>query len=160
MRIIAPVFIAVSLLAGSVALAQNNDIPSASPGVQYGEAIDPSNAIGFSALEGAMGTDTAYNAKLEGKVIEVCQKMGCFMKIERDSGDPIMVKFKDYGFFMPQDIVGKTVVLRGEAKLSETPVERLRHFAKDAGKSKEEIASITEPKKEIVVVADGVVVIK
>lgn len=82
------------------------------------------------------------------------------MKLERASGEPVMVKFKDYGFFMPQDIVGKTVVLEGVAKVNETSVERLKHFAEDAGKSKEEIAKITQPKKDIVIVADGVVVVK
>jgi len=35
----------------------------------------------------------------------------------------------------------------------------LRHFAEDAGKTKNEIAEITEPKKEIVFQATGIKVL-
>ncbi|MFT4022287.1 MAG: DUF4920 domain-containing protein [Flavihumibacter sp.] len=85
--------------------------------------------------------------------------MGCWMKLETGQGEPIMVKFKDYGFFMPKDIGGKEVVLDGEATVTETPVKQLKHYAKDAGKSKEEIAKIKSPKKETVFVANGVLVL-
>ena len=101
-----------------------------------------------------------YTGKVEGTVVEVCKKKGCFMKLARPDGTAVMVKFTDYAFFMPQDIVGKTVVVDGTAKVTETSVERLQHFAKDAGKSAEEIASITKPKTDIEIVADGVLVVK
>ena len=60
-----------------------------------------------------------------------------------------MVKFKDYGFFMPKDISGKEVILNGKAYVNEVPVDEQRHYAEDAGKSEEEIAAITEPKKDL-----------
>lgn len=145
------------LLSGTVVLAQQ-EITPAQPGVTYGKAITPESAIGMTDLHQKLQADTAFTGKIEGKVVEVCKKKGCFMKLERPSGEAVMVKFKDYGFFMPQNIVGKTVVLEGVAKVNETSVERLKHFAEDAGKSKEEIAKITEPKKDIVIVAEGVVV--
>lgn len=147
------------LFAATSALAQT-EIAPAKPGVTYGKAITPDEAIAMNDLHHKLKTDTAYTGKIEGKVVEVCKKKGCFMKLERASGEPVMVKFTDYAFFMPQDIVGKTVVVEGRAKVNETSVERLRHFAEDAGKSKEEIAKITAPKKDIVIVADGVVVVK
>ena len=71
----------------------------------------------------------------------------------------MMVKFKDYGFFMPLDIVGKEVVLDGEASVKEVSVKQLKHYAEDAGKTKEEIAKIKEPKKELQFVAKGVLVL-
>ena len=40
-----------------------------------------------------------------------------------------------------------------------TTVEQLRHYAEDAGKSKEEIAKITEGKREITVNAKGILVL-
>jgi hypothetical protein len=69
-----------------------------------------------------------------------------------------MVKFKDYGFFMPKNIVGKEVVLEGEALVKEVSVKQLQHYAKDAGKPEEEIRQITKPKKELQFVASGVLV--
>lgn len=150
---------AVALLAGGVSQAQDKIAPAA-PGVTYGKSIDAQGAVALSDLEKQIGESTSYNGKVEGKVVEVCKKKGCFMKLERSNGEAVMVKFTDYGFFMPQNIVGKTVVVEGKANVTETSVERLRHYAEDAGKSKEEIEKIKTPKKDIVIVADGVVVVK
>ncbi|SIN64520.1 DUF4920 domain-containing protein [Chitinophaga niabensis] len=147
------------LFAATASIAQTNITP-AQAGVTYGKAINAEQAIEMADLHQKLQSDTIYTGKVEGKVVEVCKKKGCFMKLERASGEPVMVKFTDYAFFMPQNIVGKTVVVEGVAKVNETSVERLKHFAEDAGKSKAEIAKITAPKKDIVIVADGVVVVK
>lgn len=82
------------------------------------------------------------------------------MTIENGDGAPIMVRFQDYGFFMPQDMVGKTVVMDGKAVIKRESVEALRQHAQDAGKSAEEIASIKEPKVTTEILAKGVRVIK
>jgi hypothetical protein len=81
------------------------------------------------------------------------------MKVEKSNGEKLMVKFKDYGFFMPENIVGKEVVLDGEATMKEVSVKQQRHYATDAGKSKDEIEKIKEPKKELQFVAKGVLVL-
>lgn len=93
---------------------------------------------------------------LKGTVNSVCQAKGCWMTIAAGDGEEMMVKFKDYGFFMPKDISGREVVMHGMAYYQITPVEELRHYAEDAGKTPEEVAAITEPKKELHFLADGV----
>ncbi|SEK22744.1 DUF4920 domain-containing protein [Parapedobacter koreensis] len=136
-------------------------IPSAQPGVQYGKAISKDGAIDVHALAAKLAVDSTYTGKVEGKVVEVCKKKGCFIRVEREGeGDPILVRFKDYGFFMPQDIIGKTVVLEGQAKVKEVSVAQQQHFAGDAGKNAAEIAKITQPKVDINIIADGVVVVQ
>jgi hypothetical protein len=70
----------------------------------------------------------------------------------------MFVQFKDYGFFMPKDLPGKEVVMKGKAYIEETSVEDLKHFAEDEGLSAEEIAKITEPKKELKFMASGVMI--
>jgi hypothetical protein len=135
-------------------------IPSAKPGVEYGAGVQSPKSISVPELEKVLVSDSLYSGVVIGKVVEVCLKKGCFMKVEREgNADPIMVRFKDYGFFMPNDILGKTVLLSGEAKVSETSIERLKHFAEDAGKSAEEIAKITVPKSDIEIMALGVKVV-
>ncbi|MBL7933016.1 MAG: DUF4920 domain-containing protein, partial [Bacteroidia bacterium] len=67
---------------------------------------------------------------------------------------------KDYGFFVPVDMVGKTVVLEGKAYNKTTSVTELKHYAEDAKKSQKEIDAITEPKNEIRFMADGIVVVE
>ncbi|MUU78091.1 DUF4920 domain-containing protein [Winogradskyella endarachnes] len=94
------------------------------------------------------------NAKMKGEIIEVCSKKGCWMTLDTGE-DEVMVKFKDYGFFMPLNAEGN-VVINGKAFVSETSVDELRHYAEDAGKSEEEIAAITTPKFEYRFEADGV----
>jgi hypothetical protein len=54
---------------------------------------------------------------------------------------------------------GKEVVIDGIAEEKQTSVAQLKHYAEDAGKSKEEIDAIKEPKTEITITAKGVLVI-
>jgi hypothetical protein len=83
---------------------------------------------------------------------------GCWMKVRTTDGQTMRVTFRDYGFFVPKDIAGKQVVFEGTAQQSTTSVADLKHYAEDAGKSKEEIAKITQPEKAVTFVADGVIV--
>ncbi len=138
--------------------AQQNTIKTAAPGVTYGKTVTQDKAITLAALNQHLSKDTVYQGKITGEVVEVCKKKGCFMKLSQANGDPIMVRFTDYAYFMPQNIVGKKVVVEGTAKVNETSVDRLRHYAADAGKSSKEIAKITKPKKDIQIMADGVLV--
>jgi len=70
-----------------------------------------------------------------------------------------MVKFKDYGFFVPKDIAGQEVIMEGKAYREVTAVDELRHLAQDAGKPQEEIEKITEPKVELKFMASGVLLL-
>ena len=98
--------------------------------------------------------------KFASKINEVCSKKGCWMKLDLADGTETMVRFKDYGFFMPLDANGREVVVNGKAYVTETSIEDLRHYAEDAGKTKEEIAKITQSKVEFAFEADGVLMKK
>lgn len=88
---------------------------------------------------------------------ESCQAKGCWMDVKLSGDDNMKVTFKDYGFFLPvEDLAGREVVFTGVAKKELISVEDQKHFAKDAGKSEAEIASITAPREELRFVADGV----
>jgi hypothetical protein len=96
------------------------------------------------------------NVKFTSSINEVCKKKGCWMKLDLGNKEESMVKFKDYGFFMPLDSDTKEVVVEGRAFVTETTVDELKHYAKDAGETEEEIAKITEPKFTYAFEADGV----
>lgn len=102
----------------------------------------------------------SLEVKMIAKVNEVCQAKGCWMTLDLDNGEYVMVKFKDYGFFMPKNIAGMDVIINGKAFVSEVPVNEQHHYAEDAGKSTEEIALITEPKRTYSFEADGVLLIE
>lgn len=131
---------------------------SAKAGTTYGAKTDASQSISADDLESKL-SNGKYDGKITGTVTEVCQEKGCWMKVERANGEPLMVKFKDYAYFMPKDIVGKKVVLDGEAITKEVSVKQQKHYAEDAGKSKEEIEKIKKPKKELQFIAEGVLVL-
>jgi hypothetical protein len=125
--------------------------------IYLGEKITEDGAMPSDSLVAMMGTQTELVCKLSGKIDAVCQKKGCWMELKNTDGSAMRVTFKDYGFFMPKDCAGKTAVVDGIAKVEVTSVADLQEYAKDDGKNKEEIAAITEPKKELVFEAKGVI---
>ncbi len=122
----------------------------------YGDVITAEDAMSTDELMAAMDGVEEMPAKVKGTVSSACQMSGCWMKLPYGEDGEMRVAFKDYGFFVPKDLAGTTVVVQGIAKRTEVPVETLRHFAEDEGASEEEIAAITEPSVEIEFVADGV----
>jgi len=131
---------------------------AAVPGVVYGEVKDKGQAISIDKLESNL-KENKFEGKITGKVVEVCQAMGCWVKLQKADGSTILVNAKDHGFTMPKDIVGKNVVIDGEATIKEVTEKMRRHYAEDAGKTKEEIEKIKGSSKEVTIAANGVKVI-
>ena len=98
--------------------------------------------------------------KFASTVNEVCKSKGCWMKLDLGENNESMVRFTDYGFFVPMDSDHKDVIVDGRAFITKISVEEQQHYAKDAGKSEEEIAMITEPKVTLAFEADGVLMKK
>ncbi len=142
--------------------SQKDELALISEYAPFGKKITPNEAISqekiIETYKNLKIGDTAL-VKFTTTVNSVCQAKGCWMRL--DLGDnEAMVKFKDYGFFMPKNIAGKEVIVNGKAFVSQMSVEEQRHYAEDAGKSKEEIEAITSPKITYSFEADGVLVKK
>lgn len=125
----------------------------------YGDTISTEGAIAIDALLATMGDEDVKEVKIKGKVGEVCQMKGCWMTMDLGNGEEMIVRFKDYGFFVPKDCTGRDAVLEGVVERTVTSVDDLRHYAEDAGKSEEEIMAITEPKAGLEFTASGVVLL-
>jgi len=134
----------------------------AKPGEWYGEQITAEGALNINDVAQKLqsGSQTFENVKVEAKVVDVCPKKGCWLKLELPNNQTAMVKMKDYGFFLPVAAKGKTVVIEGDVSMKTISVAEQKHYAEDAKKTQEEIDAITEPKKEIKVMAKGIVVVK
>lgn len=120
------------------------------------EADDAKNTKKMLADYNAMNQNDTLQSKFVAKVKEVCKAKGCWMKLELANGEEAMVKFKDYGFFMPMDIEGKEVVVNGLAFLEAMSVEDQKHYAEDGGATADELAKIIAPKRSYGFEADGV----
>jgi len=153
----------LSLLACSLFVMAQAQPPAgdAKPGDWYGEKISPDGAASIKEVVSKLESgQESFDGKLKAKIVDVCPKKGCWLKLELTDGKTAMVKMKDYGFFLPVAAIGKTVVIDGETKIKTTSVAELKHYAEDAKKSKEEIDAIKEPTKEIRVTAKGIVVVE
>ncbi len=124
----------------------------------FGEKITPNNATEISDIIVGLSSDEEKKVKISGVIESVCQAKGCWMNIVDAHDESVFIKFKDYAFFMPKDASGKKVVVSGILSNTITPVDELKHYAEDEGASVEEIALITEPKMELKMMADGVII--
>jgi hypothetical protein len=70
----------------------------------------------------------------------------------------VRVTFKDYGFFVPKDMSGRTVIVEGVISEKVLSQDLARHYAEDAGKSQEEIEKIVGDQKEYTMIAETVLV--
>lgn len=133
----------------------------AKPGEWYGEKVTADGATPITDVVAKLNGGTeVVETKMKAKIVDVCPKKGCWLKLDLGDGQTATVKMKDYGFFLPLAAKGKTVVIDGEAKIKTTSVAELKHYAEDAKKSKEEIDAITKPEKEVRVLAKGIVIVE
>jgi hypothetical protein len=129
----------------------------------FGAVITKENAISkedMLAKYQAMKVGDTLSVKVETSINSVCQKKGCWMRLDLGASNEAFVKFKDYAFFVPLDSQNKKAIVSGKAYVSMESVEDLQHYAKDAGKTEEEIKEITEPKATYSFMSDGVLILK
>jgi hypothetical protein len=119
---------------------------------EYGEVkfdATKATAVSASATEG--------NALVKATVAEVCPKKGCWMSVNGTKpGEKVRVTFKNYGFFVPTELVGKEVALQGQYVKHVESVEEQKHLLKDAKRPQAEIDAITKPKETLRFIAIGV----
>lgn len=126
---------------------------------KFGKEITPKKAISKAEMlemYKTMKEGDTVKVKFQSEILEVCQKKGCWMTMDLDEENEAFVQFADYGFFVPKNASNHNGIVEGKAFVSITSVDDLKHYAKDAGKSQEEIDAITEPEFSYSFMADGV----
>ena len=128
----------------------------------YGEDFEPSEVLSAEGMEKHykdLKPGDTVEVSFKAPVNAVCKNKGCWMTLDLpEQNEDVMVKFKDYGFFVPKDIEERDVVVKGKAYVTEVSVDEQRHYAEDKGESPETIASITQPKRTFSFLADGVLI--
>jgi len=126
----------------------------------YGQSFDIAGINNYKVEKESLLNNPQDDTKLEGQILSTCPMKGCWMKmsVERDT---ILVRFKDYGFFVPKSgAEGKSAIINGKLSVDTLSVAQLRHYAEDAGKSKDEVSKIVKPEITISFLADGVIIDK
>ncbi len=164
--------ILVLLVAASVIASCNNepngssdkaavtDSPAAVPAYKsYGDTINATGAINMARFAELAATGDSIPVKLDCEIITSCVKKGCWMDVKMAGDQTMKVHFRDYGFFVPTSgLEGKNAVIAGYALKDVTDVATLRHYAEDAGQSKEECDKITSADTSWTFMADGVLI--
>jgi hypothetical protein len=142
-----------------LACSQQKPAPVVESTTLFGEEFSTDTVMVTSALIADLkAAGEKENVVVEATVVEVCQEAGCWLKVAAD-GDTIRVK-TGHAFELPKDIAGKKVYFAGSGYADTLSVEVLQHYATDAGKSKEQIAAINEPKAAFTFDAKGVKVVQ
>lgn len=153
------------LLIGSVAFAGNPSpkaekaSPTPAVGTKYGEMKAGEKVV---SLENILENYTDFKGKMvsfEAVPKKVCEKKGCWMVLEEGTLQ-VRTLFKDYGFFVPKEILGKKVRVQGMMEQKKISAATLRHFMKDEGKKMEEIKKVKTGEVRFQFVASGVEVVK
>ena len=123
----------------------------------FGDTLDVSSAVEINQITNEMGAgkDSVY-ATFLAPINSICQKKGCWMELDLGNGENALVRFKDYGFFVPMDATGEIAVVEGAMTIDTLDVDWLRHQASDAGKSDSVIASINAFEISYSILAAGV----
>lgn len=125
----------------------------------FGEKFTPKKVLSTADMTKkykSMKQGDTLKLQFKGKVKEVCKKKGCWMSIALPGEKESFVRFKDYGFFVPKNADGSEAIVNGKAYLDVVSVAELKHYAKDGGKSQQEIDAIKQPKITYAFMADGV----
>ncbi len=125
---------------------------------KYGKALTLKQVTKISDI---LAEPEKYNGKdvlVEGKIVDVCQKKGCWIKLAGESEDQVIqIKVEDNVIVFPKDGKGKIARAEGKVVAKEYSVKELiaraKHEAEEQGKPFDE-KSITKP--QTIVRVDGV----
>jgi hypothetical protein len=118
----------------------------------YGAEIKSRTPLSLQAAIKQLDSKPAADVLIESKVDKVCVVKGCWMALT-NATDDVRVTFKDYGFFVPGSIIGKTVLVEGKLEKVVMSLEDTKHYVKDAGGDP---STVTAPRTEYRIVANGV----
>ena len=125
---------------------------------KFGQSIDTTSALTADQAVALLDSASSASCTVMGKVSDVCQAEGCWLKIERADGSGLLVLMKEHSFSVPKSISGKSVFVGGIITRDTTSVATLQEYAKEDGKTADEIAAITQPEIKPVIEPTGIIV--
>ena len=121
-------YLIASLLALSLLSAAENKL---------GKPLTVKEPMTLAALLAHPDDYVGKTVQVQGKIVEVCQEMGCWLDLTNDAGQKLHVKVNDGEIVFPKDSPGKSVIAEGKFTRSELTkeqaVERAKEEAQDKG---------------------------
>jgi hypothetical protein len=137
-------------------------LATAGEGKVYGKKVTLKEVTPVADI---LGNPEKYDGKqvlVEGKVGDVCKKMGCWMMLTGEGkGESIRVKVKDGEIVFPQDARGRMARAQGVVSVRTMTKEQLitqgEHMAEEQGITFAP-ATVTGPKKVVQINGEGAVI--
>lgn len=121
---------------------------------KFGGEVAKTPATSLAAITSNFGQYEGKTVVVEAVPQKVCEKKGCWMTIS-DGKQEIRTVFKNYGFFVPKEVVGKKVKMQGVMEKKMISAAKLRHFMKDGGAPQSEIDKVKEGQVQYQFTADA-----
>jgi len=121
----------------------------------FGAAIQDKKTLSLTGITQNFEKYQDKTVTFNATVKKVCQSKGCWMTLE-DGDSQVRTLFKDYGFFVPKEILNQKVRVSGQMLRKKVSAATLRHYLKDEGAKLTEIKKIKTGKWTFEFVADGV----
>ena len=149
--LLATLAIASAVLADSRVIRLSEPVATTPHYEDFGAPLpDEPNARRLADVLAAGNETTAMPVTVTARIARVCQKKGCFF-IAQDDSTMARVEFENYGFFVPTDSAGKTVILVARIERQSLSTERAAHLNEDLGE-----AGVAEAGDEVLLVASAV----
>jgi hypothetical protein len=132
--------------------------------LKLGAPLTLKTQTAISALESQPAGFVNKTVQVKGKVVEVCEKAGCWMNlVDTKSSAKVRIKVKDGEIVFPKESVGKLAVAEGTfVKIDLTKdqlIAQLKHEAEENNK-KFDPATVTEGKTIYQIKGAGAVVLE
>jgi hypothetical protein len=131
-------------------------------GTVYGEPIGDAPLVTLAELTANVADYEGQRVRVEGLIIDVCAKRGCWMNIGAEEGsDYVRFKVVDGVMVFPMDAVGAQAEVEGTVQRLEYDLETTRkvlaHEAEESGEEFDE-STVTEPMVVVQLAGIGAVV--
>ena len=143
------------IVAAVIALATISAVASGG-GKHYGAPFGDAKMVSLADATAAPGDLAAAPVKIKGKVLDVCQREGCWLVLS-DGERQMRIHMKDHAFAVPKDIGGKMVVVEGLVEQKTITEAQARHFAEESN-GKVDPATIKGDQTTVRMMATGVLV--
>jgi hypothetical protein len=106
--------------------------------IKLGKPLSAKDPVSISTLLAHPDDYAGKTVQVKGKIVEVCQMMGCWMDLIGDGGQKLRIKVNDGEIVFPKDAAGKAAVAEGQFTKTvltrEQAVAQAEEEAKDTGR--------------------------
>ena len=136
----------------------NNETVTTFSSGTFGKEFPAEKAIAAADLIAIFNASDTVETTISGSIINSCKHSGCWMDLDMGNSETIHVTFLDESFTIPLDAAGKNAIAQGTAIRELITVETLQNYAREEGKSDEEVTAITDPVYTYEFIAKGVLI--